>query len=29
VKAITEDPNLDTLILLKEGTGVSVTLKKR
>lgn len=29
VKAITEDPNLETLILLKEGTGVSVTLKKR
>lgn len=29
VSAITEDPNLETLILLKEGTGVSVTLKKR
>ncbi len=29
VKAITEDPQLETLILLKEGTGVSVTLKKR
>lgn len=29
VKAITEDPNLETLILLKEGAGVSVTLKKR
>ena len=29
VKAITEDKNLDTLILLKDGTGVGVTLKKR
>lgn len=29
VKAITENPNLETLILLKEGTGVGVTLKKR
>ena len=29
VKAITEDPQLETLILLKEGTGVGVTLKKR
>lgn len=29
VKAITENPDLETLILLKEGTGVSVTLKKR
>ncbi len=29
VKAITEDPRLETLILLKEGTGVGVTLKKR
>jgi predicted O-methyltransferase YrrM len=29
VKAITEDPNLETLILLKEGTGVGVTMKKR
>jgi predicted O-methyltransferase YrrM len=29
VKAITEDPALETLILLKEGTGVGVTLKKR
>ncbi len=29
VKAITENPELETLILLKEGTGVSVTLKKR
>jgi predicted O-methyltransferase YrrM len=29
VKAITEDPKLETLILLKEGTGVGVTLKKR
>jgi predicted O-methyltransferase YrrM len=29
VKAITENPKLETLILLKEGTGVSVTLKKR
>ena len=29
VKAITENPELETLILLREGTGVSVTLKKR
>jgi predicted O-methyltransferase YrrM len=29
VKAITENPKLETLILLKEGTGVGVTLKKR
>jgi predicted O-methyltransferase YrrM len=29
VKAITENPQLETLILLKEGTGVGVTLKKR
>lgn len=29
VKAITEDANLETLILLKEGTGVGVSLKKR
>jgi predicted O-methyltransferase YrrM len=29
VKAITENPELETLILLKEGTGVGVTLKKR
>ncbi len=29
VKAITEDKNLETLILLKGGTGVGVTLKKR
>lgn len=29
VTAVTEDPNLETLILLKEGTGVGVTLKKR
>jgi predicted O-methyltransferase YrrM len=29
LKAITEDPDLETLILLKEGTGVGVTLKKR
>jgi predicted O-methyltransferase YrrM len=29
VQAITEDKNLETLILLKEGTGVGVTLKKR
>jgi len=28
-KAITENPALETLILLKEGTGVGVTLKKR
>ena len=29
VKEITENPQLETLILLKEGTGVGVTLKKR
>ncbi len=29
LKAITENPELETLILLKEGTGVGVTLKKR
>jgi predicted O-methyltransferase YrrM len=29
MKAITENPELETLILLKEGTGVGVTLKKR
>ena len=29
VKAITTNPALETLILLKEGTGVGVTLKKR
>jgi predicted O-methyltransferase YrrM len=29
VRAITENPALETLILLKEGTGVGVTLKKR
>jgi predicted O-methyltransferase YrrM len=29
VKAITEDPDFETLILLREGTGVGVTLKKR
>lgn len=29
VKAITENPDLETLILLREGAGVSVTLKKR
>jgi caffeoyl-CoA O-methyltransferase len=29
VKAITENPKLETLILLKEGMGVGVTLKKR
>jgi predicted O-methyltransferase YrrM len=29
VKAITENPQLETLILLKEGMGVGVTLKKR
>jgi len=29
VKAITGDPKLETLILLKEGAGVGVTLKKR
>jgi len=29
VKAITEEPQLGTLTLLREGTGVGVTLKKR
>lgn len=29
VKAITTNPDLETLLLLSEGTGVSVTLKKR
>lgn len=29
VKAITTNPDLETLILLKDGTGVGVTLKKR
>ncbi len=29
VKAVTENPQLETLILLKEGMGVGVTLKKR
>ncbi|MFO7901219.1 MAG: O-methyltransferase [Planctomycetota bacterium] len=29
VKAITENKRLETLILLQEGTGVGVTLKKR
>jgi len=29
VEAITENPKLETLILLKEGAGVGVTLKKR
>jgi predicted O-methyltransferase YrrM len=29
LKAITENPELETMILLKEGTGVGVTLKKR
>jgi predicted O-methyltransferase YrrM len=29
LKAITEDPRFETLILLREGTGVGVTLKKR
>ncbi len=29
VKAVTENPELETLILLTEGTGVGVTLKKR
>jgi predicted O-methyltransferase YrrM len=27
--AITKDPNLETLFLLREGTGVGVTMKKR
>jgi caffeoyl-CoA O-methyltransferase len=29
VKAITTNPDLETLILLREGTGVGVTMKKR
>jgi caffeoyl-CoA O-methyltransferase len=29
VKATTENPQLESMILLKEGTGVGVTLKKR
>jgi hypothetical protein len=29
VKAITTNPSLETLLLLKEGAGVGVTLKKR
>jgi len=29
MKAITQDPNLETAFLLMEGSGVSVTLKKR
>jgi len=29
VKAITQDPNLETTFLLMEGSGVGVTLKKR
>ena len=29
VKAITENPQLETMILLRDGTGVGVTLKKR
>lgn len=29
VKAITTNPKFETLLLLKEGTGVGVTLKKR
>jgi predicted O-methyltransferase YrrM len=29
VKAITTNPDFETLLLLKEGTGVGVTLKKR
>jgi predicted O-methyltransferase YrrM len=29
VKAVTTEPELETLILLKEGTGVGVTMKKR
>lgn len=29
LKAITTNPELETLILLREGTGVGVTLKKR
>jgi predicted O-methyltransferase YrrM len=29
VKAITTNPDLETLILLREGAGVGVTLKKK
>ena len=29
IKAITTNPDLETLLLLREGTGVSVTMKKR
>ena len=29
LKAITENPEFETLILLRDGTGVGVTLKKR
>ena len=29
LKAITENPELETMILLKEGMGVGVSLKKR
>jgi hypothetical protein len=29
VKAITTNPDFETLLLLKEGAGVGVTLKKR
>jgi hypothetical protein len=29
VKTITTNPDIETLLLLREGAGVSVTLKKR
>ncbi len=29
IKAITSDPNLDTVFLLEEGAGIGITLKKR
>ena len=29
VKAVTTNPDLETLILLKEGAGIGVTMKKR
>jgi predicted O-methyltransferase YrrM len=29
IKAITSDPNLDTVFVLEEGSGIGITLKKR
>ncbi len=29
IQAITTNPDLETLLLLQEGAGISVTLKKR